>query len=63
MSHPDEIRLTAKELEWMYKPRKTKGCAERLAEIRAGADRPAGTYHPTSYDGLAAAQRTSYHDF
>lgn len=29
----------------MYKPRKTKGRAERLAEIRAGADRPAGTYH------------------
>jgi hypothetical protein len=45
MSRPDEIRSTAKELEWMYKPRKTKGRAEWLAEIRADADRPAGTYH------------------
>jgi hypothetical protein len=45
MSLPDEICLTAKELEWLYKPKKTKGRAERLAEIRADADRPAGTYH------------------
>jgi hypothetical protein len=45
MSHPDKIRLTAKELEWLYKPKKTKGRTERLVEIQADADRPAGTYH------------------
>jgi hypothetical protein len=45
MSRPDEIRSIAKELEWMYKPTKMKGRAERLAEIRADADQPAGTYH------------------
>jgi hypothetical protein len=45
MSRPDEIRLMAKELEWLYKPKKTKGRAERLVQIQADADRPAGTYH------------------
>ena len=45
MSCPDKIHSTEKELEWTYKPRKTKGHAEQLAEIRADADRPAGTYH------------------
>jgi SWIM zinc finger len=44
MSRLDEICLTVKELEWLYKPKK-KGCAEWLAEIQADADRPAGTYH------------------
>jgi hypothetical protein len=45
MSCPDKICSTVKELEWMYKPRTTKGCAEWLAKIRADADRSAGTYH------------------
>ena len=44
MSRPDDIRNVARELEWLYKPVKTKGRAERLAQIRAEVDRPAGSY-------------------
>jgi hypothetical protein len=45
MSHPDEIRLMAKELEWLDKPKETKGRTEWLVQIQADADMPAGTYH------------------
>lgn len=45
LSKPDELRNIERELEWLYKPKKTKGRAERLAQIRENAQRQPGTHH------------------
>jgi hypothetical protein len=40
----DEHRLVEKELEWLRKPKKTKGRAERLTQIEEEKNRPKGMY-------------------
>jgi hypothetical protein len=44
LSKTDEHRLVEKELEWLQKPKKTKGHTERLAQIEEEKNRPNGTY-------------------
>jgi SWIM zinc finger. len=45
MSKPDELWLMVKELTWLKAPVKTKGRAERLAEINEEMAWPQGNYH------------------
>ena len=40
----DEHRLVEKELEWLRKPKKTKGRTERLTQIEEEKNRPGGKY-------------------
>ena len=44
MSHPNKVRNVDRELQELYKWGKTKGQAERLANICADATRPHGSY-------------------
>jgi hypothetical protein len=44
MSRCDEHRLVEKQLEWLKKTKKTKGRAERLAELDEEENRPRGKY-------------------
>jgi len=44
MSRPDEYRLVEKQLDWLKKPKKTKGRTERLAELDEEEHRPRGKY-------------------
>jgi hypothetical protein len=45
LSKPDELRHIQKELEWLYKPKNTKGRAERLTLIQENATRKPGKHH------------------
>lgn len=49
LSKPDERRNIERELEWLYKPQKTKGRAERLAQIRENSARVPGKYHTNAF--------------
>jgi hypothetical protein len=44
MSKMDEQRVVEKQLKWLQKPAKTKGCTEQLAELDEEEQRPQGTY-------------------
>ena len=44
MSHCDEHRLVEKQLDWLKKPKKTKGRTEQLAELDEEEHRPRGKY-------------------
>jgi len=45
MSKPDEQRNIEQQLTVLKSAKKSKGCAEKLAELEADAERPSGTYH------------------
>jgi hypothetical protein len=44
MSKMDEQRVVEKQLKWLQKPVKTKGCTEQLAELDEEEQCPQGTY-------------------
>jgi hypothetical protein len=44
MSKMDEQRVVEKQLKWLRKLAKTKGCTERLAELDKEEQRPQGAY-------------------
>ena len=40
MSHCDKHRLVEKQLEWLKKPKKMKGCTEQLAKLDEEENQP-----------------------